>query len=88
MAVFVRGQKQTECYLLPACAILFWFASKPYVRKVRLLTGIWDVESPTPGMLRKPGELPYPSPLPKKLKRLVTRDTLPRLRPNREHSSE
>ena len=33
-------------------------------------------------MLRKPGDLPYPCPLPKKFKRLATRDTLHGSRPN------
>ena len=51
------------------------FASKPYM-------GIGDAETQTPGMLRKPGDLPYVRPTPKKLKRLATRDVLNGSRPN------
>ena len=38
--------------------------------------------NPILGMLRKPGDLPYPCPRPKKLKRFATRDTLHGSRPN------
>ena len=51
------------------------FASKPYM-------GIGDAETQTPGMLRKPGDLPYVSPRPKKFERLATHDTLNGSRPN------
>ena len=48
----------------------------------RAYTGIGDAETPSPKMLRKSGDLPYPCPSPNKLKRLATRDTLHGSRPN------
>ena len=61
---------------------------KNYARKklslqiLRAYTGIGDVETLTPWMLRKPGDLPYPCPRQNKFKRLATRDTLHGSRPN------
>ena len=46
------------------------------------VNGDRDVETPTPGMLRKPGDLHYPCPRPKKFKGLATRDTLYGSRPD------
>ena len=52
------------------------FASNPYM-------GIGGAETQTPGMLRKPGNLPYyVCPRPKKFKRLAKRDTVNGSRPN------
>ena len=52
------------------------------IQFLRGYTGIRDAETESPGMLRKPGDLPYPCPRPKKFKRLATRDTLHGSRPN------
>ena len=70
------------------------FASKSYVRTRDRVCGNpipegmrkpnlrGDAETPSPGMLRKPGDLPYPCPRPKKFGRLAMRDTLHESRPN------
>ena len=52
------------------------------IKTLRAYTGIGDAEAPSPGMLRKPEDLPYPCPRPKKFKRLATRNTLHESRPN------
>ena len=52
------------------------------IQIVRTYAGIRDAETLSPGMLRKPGDLPYPRPRPKQFKRLATRDTLHGSRPN------
>ena len=49
---------------------------------LRAYTGIGDAKTQTPGMLRKPGDLPQVCPRPKKCKRLATRDALHGSRPN------
>ena len=49
---------------------------------LRTYAGIGDAETQSPGMLRKPVDLPYMCPRPKKFKRLGTRDTLHGSRPN------
>ena len=41
-----------------------------------------DAETPSPGMTRKPGDLPQVCPRPKNIQRPATRDTLHGLRPN------
>ena len=94
MAVFMRGQKQTECLPLGLVRAhdvhtFFGFASKGCVNPIP--GGMWkpnprgDAETPSLGMLRKPGDSPYPYPRPKKFKRLATRDTLHGSRPNLRH---
>ena len=52
------------------------------IQTLRTYAGIGDAETQSPGMLRKPGDLPYMCPRPKKFKRLATRDTLHESRPN------
>ena len=52
------------------------------IQTLRTYAGIGDAETQSPGMLRKPGDLPYMCPRPKKFKRLATPDTLHGSRPN------
>ena len=52
------------------------------IQLLRAYRRIRDVETQSPGMLRKPEDLPYPCPRPENIKRLATRDTLHRSRPN------
>ena len=47
-----------------------------YIQTLPAYTGIGDAETQSPGMLRKPGDLPQVCPRPKKFKRLTTRDIL------------
>ena len=56
--------------------------SRVCIQFLRAYAGIRDAETQSPGMLRKPGDLPQVCPRPKKFKRLATRDTLHGSRPN------
>ena len=52
------------------------------IQILRAYTGMGDAETQSPGVLRKPGDLPKVCPRPKKFKRLATRDILHGSRPN------
>ena len=52
------------------------------IQILRAYTEIGDAETQSPGMLRKPGDLPQVCVRPKKFKKLATRDTLHGSRPN------
>ena len=59
------------------------------IQMLTCVRGDGDAETQSPGMLRKPGDLPQVCPRPKKVKRLATRDTLHRSRLNlREHEPD
>ena len=79
------------CAKIGKCTCTIYEQKTPVcIQILRVYTGIGDAETqspghaeaPSPGMLRKPGDLPYPCPRPKKFKRLATRDTLHGSRPN------
>ena len=59
------------------------------IQILRAYAGIGYAETQSPGMLRKPGDLPQVCPRPKKFNRLATRDTLHGSRPNlRQHEPD
>ena len=71
------------CAKIGKCTCTLLRAEKPGLHPTLAgYTGIGDAETPSPGMLREPVDLPYVCPRPKKLKRLATRDTLHGSRPN------
>ena len=67
------------------CSTLYGQKNPVCIKILRAYTGIGDAETQTPGMLRKPGDLPQVCPRPNTFKRLATRDTLHGLRPNLWH---
>ena len=65
------------CVTTGKCTCTIYEQKNPVcIQILRAYTGIGDAETPSPGMLRKPGDLPKVCPRPKKFKRRATRDTL------------
>ena len=84
-------KKKNECLPLGLVRahdvhMFFWFASKGCVNsilgEIRKHNPRGDAETSSLGMLRKPGDLPYPCPRPKQFKRHATRDKPHGSRPN------
>ena len=67
------------------CSTLYEQNNPVGIQFLRAYTGVGLAETQTPGMLRKPGDLPYVCPRPKKFKRHATLDTLHGSRPNLRH---
>ena len=70
------------CAKIRKCTCTLYEQKNPVcIQTLPAYTGIGDAETQSPGMLRKPGDLPYSCPRPKKFKRLATRDILHGSRP-------
>ena len=78
-----EGKKQTECLplgLVRARMLCTYFLV--CIKGMRKPNPRGDAETPSPGMLRKPGDLPYPCSRSRKSKGLATCDPLHESRPN------